>query len=165
MLSVCRKFVTRDLVMSFRPIAQWWSFQSTIIRRSQVWLLLGALMFFFSNYCLFNSLNNIIFHLKNQASNLPSSLCKSVTFDILYLAVCRQCVMMDIVKQPSQPQVSYYRQFSGRAFEELIRSSQVRLLFRALGVSFLQVYLCHSLKNIIYNLIIIQWSEVNNCDY
>lgn len=29
MLSVCRKFVTRDLVMSFRPIAQWWSSQST----------------------------------------------------------------------------------------------------------------------------------------
>lgn len=29
MLSVCRKFVTRVLVMSFRPIAQWWSFQST----------------------------------------------------------------------------------------------------------------------------------------
>ena len=50
MLSVCRKFVTRDLVMSFRP---------------KVWLLLGALVFFFSNYCLFNSLNNIIFHLKN----------------------------------------------------------------------------------------------------
>ena len=150
MLSVCRKFVTRDLVMSFRP---------------KVWLLLGALVFFFSNYCLFNSLNNIIFHLKNQASNLSSSLCKSITFDILYLAVCRQCVMMDIVKQPSQPQVSYYQQLSGRAFEELIRRSQVRLLFKALRVPFLQVRLCHSLKNIIYNLIIIQWSEVNNCDY
>ena len=150
MLSVCRKFVTRDLVMSFRP---------------KVWLLLGALVFFFSNYCLFNSLNNIIFHLKNQASNLSSSLCKSITFDILYLAVCRQCVMMDIVKQPSQPQVSYYQQLSGRAFEELIRRSQVRLLFRAFGVPFLQVCLCHSQKNIIYHLIIIQWSEVNNCDY
>lgn len=74
MLSVCRKFVTRDLVMSFRP---------------KVWLLLGALVFFFSNYCLFNSLNNIIFHLKNQASNLPSSLCKSITFNIIHLAVCR----------------------------------------------------------------------------
>ena len=29
MLSVCRKFVTRQLIMSFWPIAQWWSTWST----------------------------------------------------------------------------------------------------------------------------------------
>ena len=70
-----------------------------------------------------------------------------LTIDIPILAVWRKFVIIDSVHRPATSLL----QLNGRASEVLIGRSQVRLLILAHWVLFSWVYLCHSLKDIIFH--------------
>ena len=69
-----------------------------------------------------------------------------LTIDIPILPVWRKFVIIDSVHRPATSLL----QLNGRASEVLIGRSQVRLLILANRVLFSWVYLCHSLKDIIF---------------
>ena len=70
-----------------------------------------------------------------------------LTIDIPILAVWRKFVIIDSVYRPATSLL----QLNGGASEVLIGRSQVRLLILAHRVLFSWVYLCHSLKDIIFH--------------
>ena len=70
-----------------------------------------------------------------------------LTIDIPILAVWRKFVIIDSVHRPATSLL----QLNGRASEVLIGRSHVRLLILAHRVLFSWVYLCHSLKDIIFH--------------